>query len=118
MQGRTGGDGDRGEERRAPEALPGMAAFADAFKPARRLLVGGDGIAVEEFLARPVEHWVKADERRRLHRRPARRAARHRAVRRARLADGVGDGGDVRRQAARSAARPRQGITCRQAISL
>ena len=32
----------------------------------------------------------------RLHRRPARRAARHRAVRGARLADGVGDGGDLR----------------------
>ena len=45
---------------RAREALPGMEAFATAFKPTRRLLVGGDGIALEEFLSRPVEYWVKA----------------------------------------------------------
>jgi hypothetical protein len=43
---------------RAREALAGMDAFAAAFKPARMLLVGGGGIALEEFLARPVEHWV------------------------------------------------------------
>lgn len=43
---------------RTREALAGMAAFAAAFKPARTLLVGGDGIAVDEFLAQPVEHWV------------------------------------------------------------
>lgn len=45
---------------RAREALPGMEAFATAFKPTRKLLVGGDGIALEEFLSRPVAHWVKA----------------------------------------------------------
>ncbi len=44
---------------RAGEALPGMEAFAAAFKPARRLLIGGGGIALEEFLSRPAEHWVK-----------------------------------------------------------
>lgn len=44
---------------RARDTLPGMAAFADAFRPTRTLLVGGDGIAVEEFLSRPVDHWVK-----------------------------------------------------------
>jgi hypothetical protein len=33
-------------------------ANAVAFKPRRKLLVGGDGIALEEFLARPVEHWL------------------------------------------------------------
>ena len=43
---------------RAREAQAGMDAFAAAFKPARMLLVGG-GIAIEEFLAKPVEHWVK-----------------------------------------------------------
>lgn len=37
---------------------PGLAAFAEAFKPARKLLVGGDGIPVEEFLLKPVKHWV------------------------------------------------------------
>ena len=44
---------------RSPDVLPGMAAFADAFQPTRKLLVGGDGITVEEFLSTPVAHWVK-----------------------------------------------------------
>ena len=44
---------------RARNAAPGMAAFANAFRPARSLLVGGDGIGVEEFLSKPVEHWVR-----------------------------------------------------------
>jgi hypothetical protein len=44
---------------RAGESLPGIAAFAQAFKPKRTLLVGGDGIPVEEFLLKPVEHWVR-----------------------------------------------------------
>lgn len=45
---------------RAPNAHSGIRAFAEAFRPKRTLLVGGDGIAVEEFLSRPVEHWVSA----------------------------------------------------------
>jgi hypothetical protein len=36
----------------------GTAAFAKAFKPTKTLLVGGDGIAVETFLSKPVEHWI------------------------------------------------------------
>lgn len=44
---------------RARDSFPGLAAFGAAFPRARKLLVGGDGIAVEEFLERPVEHWVK-----------------------------------------------------------
>jgi hypothetical protein len=32
-----------------------MDAFADSFKGVRRLLVGGNGIPLEEFLAEPVE---------------------------------------------------------------
>ena len=43
---------------RAASAQPGLAAFTEAFKPQRKLLVGGDGIPVEEFLTQPVEHWV------------------------------------------------------------
>lgn len=45
---------------RTREALPGTEAFVAAFtsQSPRRLLVGGDGIAVEEFLLKPVEHWV------------------------------------------------------------
>lgn len=45
---------------RATDKLPGMEAFADAFKPQRKLLVGDDGIPVDEFLTRPVTHWVSA----------------------------------------------------------
>ena len=42
---------------RSGEFLPGIAAFVEAFKPKRTLLVGGDGIPVEESLLRPVERW-------------------------------------------------------------
>jgi hypothetical protein len=37
-----------------------MQAFNDAFKPDQLLLVGGDGIAVEEFLQMPLERWLNA----------------------------------------------------------
>jgi len=40
-------------------AKSGAAAFAAAFKPQRTLLIGGDGIALDEFLARPVSHWIQ-----------------------------------------------------------
>jgi hypothetical protein len=43
---------------RAREARTGLAAFAAAFKPSRQLLVGGDGIALEDFLLQPVSHWI------------------------------------------------------------
>ncbi len=44
---------------RSPVAHSGRAAFAEAFKPRRKLLVGGDGIPVAEFLEKPATHWVK-----------------------------------------------------------
>lgn len=43
---------------RTRRSLQGMAAFREAFRPARTLLVGADGVAVEEFLSRSAEHWV------------------------------------------------------------
>ena len=43
---------------RSTGSLAGMTAFGEAFHPDRKLLVGGDGIAVEDFLSQPVEHWV------------------------------------------------------------
>lgn len=43
---------------RRRDALPGMEAFAAAFRPSRKLLVGADGIAVEDFLSKPALHWV------------------------------------------------------------
>jgi hypothetical protein len=45
---------------RAPRAFPGLGAFAEAFKPKCTLLVGADGISLEEFLTKPVEHWLQA----------------------------------------------------------
>ena len=45
---------------RSPYALPGLAAFTASFKPKRTLLVGGDGIAVADFLSEPVERWLQA----------------------------------------------------------
>jgi len=43
----------------ARQVAPGLAAFADSFKAVRPLLVGGDGIPVEEFLIRPAAHRVR-----------------------------------------------------------
>ena len=44
---------------RAPAAFSGLEAFSRAFKPTRTLLVGGDGIPVDDFLSKPVEHWLR-----------------------------------------------------------
>ena len=44
---------------RAAVTLAGMAAFSEAFRPTRKLLVGGDGIDLETFLLKPVENWLK-----------------------------------------------------------
>lgn len=44
---------------RTPLAHSGLAAFSEAFKPKRTLLVGGDGIPLEEFLSRPVTYWLQ-----------------------------------------------------------
>jgi len=44
---------------RAPNAFPGLAAFAASFKPRRTLIVGGDGVPLEEFLSRPVTDWLQ-----------------------------------------------------------
>jgi len=47
---------------RTPDARSGLMAFGAAFKPQRKLLVGGDGITLEAFLSRPVRFWVKRDK--------------------------------------------------------
>jgi uncharacterized protein len=44
---------------RAPQAHAGTAAFAEAFKVRRTLLVGGDGVPVEDFLGRSVSEWIE-----------------------------------------------------------
>jgi hypothetical protein len=44
---------------RRRDSLPGMEAFSAIFKPFRMLLVGGDGIPIEEFLGMPVEDWLR-----------------------------------------------------------
>jgi predicted AAA+ superfamily ATPase len=38
-------------------SISGLQAFLDRHAEARPLLVGGDGVPVEEFLASPVETW-------------------------------------------------------------
>jgi len=43
---------------RSRDVRPGLTAFEEVFKPARKLLVGGDGIAVEVFLLSPVARLV------------------------------------------------------------
>lgn len=44
---------------RASMEQPGMMAFEQMFRPRRALVVGGSQLPVEEFLARPVEHWLE-----------------------------------------------------------
>jgi hypothetical protein len=43
---------------RSRDTRPGPAAFTEVLKPARKLLVGGDGIPVDEFLLRPAAKWI------------------------------------------------------------
>jgi uncharacterized protein len=43
---------------KAPRIHSGSQAFAASFKVQRSLLVGGDGIALADFLARPVPDWL------------------------------------------------------------
>jgi len=43
---------------RTRDSQPGLSAFTEAFKPARKFLVGGDGIPVEDFLLAPVARLV------------------------------------------------------------
>jgi predicted AAA+ superfamily ATPase len=42
------------------DTLAGMAAFAKEFRSIRKLIVGGQGIALREFLSRPASAWVGA----------------------------------------------------------
>ena len=44
--------------KRRETMLPGMAAFAAAFPVKRQLLVGAQGIPLEDFLMKPATHWV------------------------------------------------------------
>jgi hypothetical protein len=43
---------------RRKKRLPGISAFTEAHKPKRQLLVGQEGISLEEFLLSPVERWL------------------------------------------------------------
>jgi predicted AAA+ superfamily ATPase len=42
---------------RRRDGLPGVGAFLRAYPKARPLLIGADGIPVDEFLLKPVEAW-------------------------------------------------------------
>lgn len=54
------GDSVVGVEVKSGRSRPkqGMAAFRDAFDVRRTLLVGGDGIPLDEFLAAPAAAWI------------------------------------------------------------
>jgi hypothetical protein len=40
-------------------SLSGMDEFSRKFKPKKMLLIGGDGIPVEDFLGKPIASWIK-----------------------------------------------------------
>jgi hypothetical protein len=44
---------------RRKESWSGIEAFAKRFKPKRKLLLGGQGIPLEEFFAKPAAHWLQ-----------------------------------------------------------
>lgn len=44
---------------RKRDALPGLEAFARSFRPHRILVVGVEGLPVQDFLTRPAADWVK-----------------------------------------------------------
>jgi len=41
------------------QSSPGMEAFCRTFNVARRLLVGGQGVDLEEFLSLPIDCWFE-----------------------------------------------------------
>lgn len=43
---------------RMRQRYSGMTAFSAAFKTKRQLLTGQEGIGLEEFLTKPLEHWI------------------------------------------------------------
>jgi len=42
---------------RHKDSTPGMNLFAKEFKPQKKLLVGGQGIPLEEFFSKPADYW-------------------------------------------------------------
>ena len=40
-------------------ALRGLTAFEERFEPRRTLVVGDDGVALNEFLAAPIGYWLE-----------------------------------------------------------
>jgi predicted AAA+ superfamily ATPase len=44
---------------RRKQALPGLGEFTSRYAGARPLLVGGQGVPLEEFLAEPADRWFR-----------------------------------------------------------
>lgn len=44
---------------RSKDTLPGLEAFTRAHRPERTLLVGGQGVGIEEFLSSPPARWLE-----------------------------------------------------------
>lgn len=45
---------------RRKDSLPGLQAFTEAFGSHRCLLIGGQGIPLEEFLLTPASNWLSS----------------------------------------------------------
>ena len=45
---------------RRRDKLPGLEAFKENYRKAKPLLIGADGIAIEDFLSMPLEKWIGA----------------------------------------------------------
>jgi predicted AAA+ superfamily ATPase len=45
---------------RRKESLPGLDEFAKKFHPQKQLLIGGQGVPLEEFLSLPPSHWMSS----------------------------------------------------------
>lgn len=44
---------------RRRNSLSGLGAFAGEFRPTRKVLVGGQGVPLGEFLAEPAANWAR-----------------------------------------------------------
>ena len=41
-------------------SLPGLSSFGKAYPSARKLLVGADGVPLDEFFLTPIDRWLKS----------------------------------------------------------
>ena len=59
------------ESGRVRDISLGTPTSAEAFRPACTLLIGEDGILIDDFLSKPAEHWTHPDPSPKIQRRGA-----------------------------------------------